>query len=72
MSIKWEDFKFRNSAYVNLTNRVLTDVLCPECGEPLYMRTDKILTSLPAQYQYECKGGWVGYSHNKWQKGLGE
>lgn len=70
MGIKWKDFEWSNMNYSMFTNKVLTDILCPNCGNPIYMRTDKILTSIPAQYQYECTCGWVGYSHNKWQKGL--
>ena len=62
--MKWEHFKNMMTAepFVFL-NRVETNVECPKCGRNLYERTDIVLTSYPAQYQYECECGWVGYAH---------
>lgn len=75
MGIKWKDFEWSNMNYPIFTNKVLTDILCPNCGKYIYMRTDMIhtiLSTYPPQYRYECECGWVGYSYNQWQKGLGE
>lgn len=40
-----------------------TNIECPKCGKYVKMRTDIVLTTYPAQYQYECECGWIGYSH---------
>lgn len=43
--------------------RTQVNVACPNCGAPLLRRNDIILTTHPAQYQYECdKCGWIGYA----------
>lgn len=66
--MNWEEFKehgYTNSTYPNM---IKTDISCPICGRPIYMRTDKVLTSIPAQYEYDCKCGWIGYAHTKWSK----
>ena len=39
------------------------DVECPKCGKKIWRRNDIVLTSYPAQYQYECECGWIGYAH---------
>ena len=45
-------------------NREKTDIECPECGSPLWRRTDIVLTSYPPQYRYECDAcGWEGSGH---------
>lgn len=67
--MKWEDFIKRTTPEPMFVNMVKTDVECPKCGNNLYCRTDIVLTSLPAQYQYECPAcNFVGYSHVKWSK----
>lgn len=39
------------------------NVKCPECGKPLYKRTDIVLASFPPQYVYRCiECGWSGYA----------
>ena len=62
--ISWEDFnKYELPDYL-FSNKKKTDIVCPKCGAPVYMRTDIVLTSYPAQYQYECeKCNWIGYSY---------
>ena len=60
----WEEHQKIELPEELFTHRVLVDIDCPECGQKLYKRTDIVLTSYPAQYQYECKCGWIGYSHN--------
>ena len=61
--MKWDEVKNQypeTSAYTNLQK---TDIDCPKCGEKIFKRTDIVLTTWPAMYQYECKCGWVGYAH---------
>ena len=62
--ISWEEHKLKGPSLEIFTNREKTEIQCPKCGEPLYKRTDIVLTSYPAQYQYECdKCNWIGYAH---------
>lgn len=61
--ISWNEYKNITPPEHIFTGRELTDVACPKCGKPLYRRTDIVLTSYPAQYQYECECGWVGYAY---------
>lgn len=67
--MKWEEFENMMTPEPIFVNLVETDIECPKCGKNLFQRTDIVLTSYPAQYQYECKCGFIGYSHAKWQKG---
>jgi len=47
--------------HVHPMNRVKTKIACPECGKPLYRRTDIILTCNPPADKYECDAcGWSG------------
>ena len=62
--MKWEDFD-RMMPINSWSPYKETDIECPKCGKKVRMRTDIVLTSYPAQYQYECECGWVGYSHAK-------
>lgn len=57
----WEDFKNRELPEQHFVNREQTNIECPRCGKLIWKRLDIILTSYPAQYQYECDCGWVGY-----------
>lgn len=68
MGVTWESFRNINiNDYGRLTNRICTDITCPKCEKFIWLVTNKILTTYPAQYQYECPNcGWVGYSFNKW------
>ena len=62
--ISWEEYQSKGPSLEAFTNKKKTDIQCPECGEPLYKRMDIVLTTYPAQYQYECdKCGWVGYAY---------
>lgn len=41
-----------------------TDVKCPRCKQSTWKRIDRVLTSDPPQYQYECLNpdcGWIGW-----------
>lgn len=61
--MKWEDYKRMEEEKSEYPNYIKTHVECPKCGMYIYKRTDIVLTSYPAQYQYECKlCGWVGYA----------
>ncbi len=63
----WEEYnKFNYAVGQYDSNSIQTTIKCPNCGQPIYMRTDIVLTSYPAQYQYYCNCGWIGTSHNKW------
>jgi predicted RNA-binding Zn-ribbon protein involved in translation (DUF1610 family) len=61
----WEDFNEQRFPEYLFTKKILTDINCPKCNRKIYMRTDKVLTTYPAQYQYECDCGWVGYSFKR-------
>ena len=67
--MKWEEFEKMYPDTSTFTNLVQTNIECPKCGKLLFKRTDIILASWPAQYQYECAFGcgFVGYSHADWQ-----
>ena len=69
MGMKWEQFERMYPYTQEFTNKVLTNIECPRCGKKLFQRTDIVLTSYPAQYQYECECGFVGYSHARWEEG---
>ena len=59
--MKWEDY---NPKPIVEEVGKYVDVECPECGKKLWKRLDVVLTSIPPQYRYECKGcGWVGYNY---------
>lgn len=58
----WEDYSSIKQAFDFIPARTRVDVACPECGKQLWRRNDIVLTSYPAQYQYECDCGWVGYA----------
>lgn len=59
----WEDYeKLRPIKAEIYQARTQVDVKCPECGKKIWRRNDIVLTSYPAQYQYECDCGWVGYA----------
>ena len=62
--MKWEDFEKQMSYEYVYSPYTETNIECPECGKKIKMRNDIVLTTWPAQYQYECECGWVGYSHN--------
>ena len=65
--MKWEQFERMYPRTEAFTNRAKTDIDCPKCGKrKLWERTDIVLTSYPAQYQYECDCGFVGYSHARY------
>lgn len=60
---KWEDYSSIKQTFDFITpSRTKVDVACPECGKQLWRRNDIVLTSYPAQYQYECDCGWIGYA----------
>lgn len=61
--MKWEEVKNQYPATSCFTNRKQTDIDCPKCGKKIFKRTDIVLTSCPAQFQYECECGWIGYAH---------
>ena len=66
--MNWDKFKYSDFMKEQFSNTLLTDIECPNCGKPIYMRTDIVLTSYPVQYSYFCKCGWTGTSHMKWNK----
>lgn len=58
--IEWKDFTEHKELYYP-SNREITEIKCPKCGQPLYRRTDIVLTSYPPQYRYECDNcDWTG------------
>lgn len=61
--MKWEDVEKQYPKMSTCTNLQKTDIDCPICGKKILKRTDIVPTSYPAQYQYECECGWVGYAH---------
>lgn len=71
MGLKWKYFEndYPSTYTFTLTNKIQTNIECPKCGEYLFERTDIVLATYPAQYQYECACGFVGYSRVDWQGG---
>ena len=67
--MEWSEFERMYPPTQAFRSGVKTDIKCPECGQYLFQRMDIILTSYPAQYQYECECGFAGYSHAKWTDG---
>lgn len=61
--MKWEEFKNQYPETSCFTNRKQTDIDCPKCGKKIFKRMDIVFRSYPAQYQYECECGWIGYAH---------
>ena len=61
--MKWEEHKNKMMPEPQFLNRRLTDIECPKCGKKIWRREDIVLTSCPAQYQYECECGWIGYAY---------
>lgn len=58
----WDEFKNESILRVPFENETKTDIMCPECGEPLYKDNTIVLTSNPPQYLYKChKCNFVGY-----------
>ena len=64
--MKWEEFERMYPQTQVYTNKVKTDIECPKCGKRLFFRKNIVLASYPAQFQYECECGFVGYSHMGW------
>lgn len=61
--ITWEEFKANTKPFISNKYQE-TNVSCPACGQPLYKRTDMVLTTYPPQYRYECLYcHWVGTSY---------
>lgn len=61
--MKWEDFERQAPLESMWERRSKTDIECPKCKEKVFRRNDIVLTSYPAQYQYECDNcGWIGYA----------
>lgn len=58
----WDKLKKQYSETLTITNWEETVIECPKCGRKLFELTDIILTTYPAQYQYECNCGWIGYA----------
>ena len=70
--MKWDEFNgIENATGLPLT-MVLTNISCPKCGKRIYFDNSVVLTTYPVQYSYICECGWYGYSHIKWQPGMGE
>ena len=59
----WEEFQKQYPETSSYTNLKETNIDCPRCGKKIFKRLDIVLDSYPAQYQYECKCGWIGYAH---------
>lgn len=56
------EWELEDAVYNSRINKK-RDIVCPICGKKIFKRTDIALTSYPAQYQYECECGWVGYAY---------
>lgn len=61
--MKWEEFVGSIDNRWMALGLVKTDIECPECGKPLYKRTDIVLSSYPPKYEYKCLScDWSGYA----------
>ncbi len=70
--MKWDEFNEIGNATGMPSTMVLTNINCPKCGKRIYLDNSVVLTTYPVQYSYICECGWYGYSHIKWQAGMGE
>ena len=62
--IKEIDFRETHIGYIDYKTKVKTDVECPKCKQLTWKRIDRVLTSEPPKYQYECPSlncGWIGW-----------
>ena len=63
----WDEYKRVGSLGVwNPAPNIETNIKCPLCGKPVFMKTDVVLTSNPPQYVYFCSCGWQDYTYFKW------
>ena len=71
--MKWDEFNgIENAELSGLTlTTKLTNITCPKCGKRIYLDDSVVLTTYPCQFSYICECGWYGYSHIKWQPGMG-
>lgn len=59
--ITWDEFNKKQDKFYTLSNYQITNILCPECGKPLFKHLGAVLTSHPIMYRYDCKEcGWSG------------
>ena len=59
----WEHFKNNTTTDPSFKDTEEVNVKCPICGKKLIRRNNIVLTSYPAQYQYECSCGFIGYAY---------
>ena len=67
--MNWQEFNEQESYIMDSFGLAYekTTIECPQCGEPIYLVRNVVLTSYPPQYGYTCKNcGWYGTSHNRW------
>ena len=60
-NMEWEQYEKLMPKKIN-EPMTQVDVKCPKCGKKIWRRNDIVLTTYPAQYQYECECGWIGYA----------
>ena len=62
--MEWSEYQKQRSANINLSKWEITEIICPECGEPVYRDKSIVLTSYPVQYSYNCLNcGWHDYGY---------
>ena len=54
--MKWEEYHPEPQYRVK---RIKINVECPECGKPIWKRLDRVYTTHPPKYDYECDCGWT-------------
>lgn len=62
--ITWEDFKsgLSNLSEMSSVKYSKTNIICPKCGQIVYLDNETILTSYPPKRIYKClMCGWRGY-----------
>jgi predicted RNA-binding Zn-ribbon protein involved in translation (DUF1610 family) len=57
----WEEFQQMKYSIYESNAYEETDIVCPDCGQPLHINTSIVYTSNPPQHEYIClECGWEG------------
>ena len=63
--IQWDGF-IDQSQIVFPKDQIQTNIMCPECGKPIYYDSTVVFPTYPCKYRYYCTCGWEGTSFRKW------
>ena len=55
--MEWEEYKEQEKDKFETfgsNDWIKTEIICPECGSPVYKNIGMALASYPSQHQYKC------------------